>query len=172
MCLSLLRYESSLSFTRRLLRTLELMAAVSSMKIQEIRTSMPTLYLRSAGAPSQRSPHRTPFQHRHSFPINLETLLLSTMTTLSCSVHPRTKVLKDRMANPRASETHRLQKQRQRKFASSRLSWPRHGLTPQQLLHWRRSVSRPDLAGASIVFVRVGILMLRYECEEGGILLT
>jgi hypothetical protein len=31
---------------------------------------------------------------------------------------------------------------------------------PQQLLHWRRSVSRQGLAGASIDFIRVGILFV------------
>jgi hypothetical protein len=144
------------------------MTAASSTKIQGIRTSMLTLFPRSAGALSQRSPHRTPFQHPHSIPTNLELealLLSTTTTTLSCLVHPRLKVLRDRMANPRASETHhhhhqnRLQKQRRRKFGCSKLSWPRHGLTPRQLFHWRRSVSRPDLAGALIDFVRVGILL-------------
>ena len=140
------------------------MAAASSTKMQGIQTSTLTLHLRSAGAPSQRPPHRAPFQHYHNIPINLETLLhLSMTTTPSCSVHPRPKLLRDRMVNPQASETHRLhlhqnrlQKQRRRKFGRSRLSWPRHGLTPQQLLHWRQSVSRPDLAGVLIDFVRVG----------------
>jgi hypothetical protein len=65
------------------------------------------------------------------------------------------------MVNLRASETHqhqnRLQKRRRRKFGFSKLSWPKHGLTPQQLLHWQQSVSRPDLVGALIVFVRVSI---------------
>ncbi len=74
--------------------------------------------------------------------------ILSTTATLSSSVHPRPNSLRDRMANPRASETHhhqnRLQKQRRRKFGCSKLSWQMHGLTLQQLLHWRRSVSRPD----------------------------
>ena len=143
------------------------MAAVSSMKIQEIWTSMSTRYPRSAGAPSQRSPHRTPFQQYHSFHTSIETLLLSTMTTLSCLAHPRTKMLKDCMTNLRGGETHRLRKRRRRKFGSSRLSWPKHGLTPQQLLHWRRSVSRPDLAGASIAFVRVGILCCATNVRRG-----
>jgi hypothetical protein len=62
------------------------------------------------------------------------------------------------------SETHRhqnrLQKQQRRqKLGCSKLNWPRHELTPQQLLRWRRSVSRPDLAGALIDFVRVSILL-------------
>jgi hypothetical protein len=154
-CGSHLRHKSSLSLTHRLPRTLELMAAASSTKMQGIRTSILALYPRSGGAPSQRSPHRAPFQHHHNILTNLGTLLLllsTTTTTLSCLVHPRRKVLRDRMANPRASETHqhqnRLQKRRQRKFGCSKLSWPRRGLTPQQSLHWRRSVSRPDLAGA------------------------
>jgi hypothetical protein len=160
-----LRHKSSLSFMHRLPRTLELMAAASSTTIQGIRTSILTLYPRSAGGLSQQSPHRAQFQHYHSIPTNLETLLLllSTTTTLSCLVHPRPKVLRDRMANPRASEIHhrqnRLQKLRQRKFGFLKLSWPRHGLTPQQLLLWRQSVSRPDLAGALIDFVIVGILL-------------
>jgi len=145
------------------------MAVASSTKMQGIRTSILTLYLRSAGAPSRRPPHRAPFLHYPSIPTNLVTLLFTT-TTLSCLVHPGTKVLRERMANPRASETHhhqnRRQNQRRWKFGSSRLSWPRHGLTRQQLLHWRWSVSRLDLAGVSIDFARVSIL-LYYKWEEG-----
>ena len=136
-CDSHLRHKSFLTFTHRLPRTLEFMAAASSTKMEGIRTSILTLYPRSAGGPSQRSPHRAIFQHYHNIPTNLEILpLLSTMTTtLSCLVHPRPKVLRDRMVNPRASETHhhhqnRLQKRRRRKFECSKLSWPRHGLTP------------------------------------------
>jgi hypothetical protein len=153
------------------------MAAGSSTKMQGIRTSIPIHYPRSAGGPTQRLPHRAPFQHYHSIPTSIKTLLLSTTTTtLSCLVHLRPKVLIDRMVNPRASETHhhqnRLQKQRRRKFGCSKLSWPRHGLTPRQLLHWRRSVSRSDLAGALIDYVRVGILLYFFyaDCfkwEEG-----
>jgi hypothetical protein len=138
-CGSHLRHKSSLSFTHRLPRTLELMAAASSTRMQGIRTSILILYPRSAGAPIQRLPHRAPFQHHHSFPTNLETLLLSTTTTTQTYlVNPWPKVLRDRMAIPRASETYhrqnRLQKQRRRKFGCSKLSWPRPGLTPQQLL--------------------------------------
>ena len=167
-CGSHLCYKSSLTFTHRSPRALELMTAGSSTKMQGIRTSILTLYPPSAGGPSQRLPHRAPFQHYHSIPTDLETLLLSTATTtLSRLVHPRPKVLRDRMANPRASVTYhhqnRLQKQRRRKFGCSKLSWPRPELTPQQLLHWRQSVSRPDLAEASIDFVRVGIF-LYFSC--------
>jgi hypothetical protein len=137
-CGSHLCHKSSLGFTHRLPRTLELIAAASSTKMQEILTSILTLHPRSAGAPGQRSAHRPSFQYYHSIPTNLETLLLSTKTTTqSCLVHPRPKVLRVRKANPRASETqhhqNRLQKQRRRKFRFSKLSWPRHGLTPQQL---------------------------------------
>ena len=163
-CGSHLRHKSSLSFAHRLPGTLELMAAASSTTIQGIRTSIPIHYPRSAGASSQRSPHRAPIQHYRGIPTDLETLLLSTKTmTQSCLVHPRPKVLRDRMANPRASETYhhqnRLQKLRRRKFGFLKLSWPGHGLTPPPPFHWRRSVSHPDLAGASIAFVLVGILL-------------
>jgi hypothetical protein len=103
-----LHHKSSLSFTRRLPRTLELMAARSSTKMQGIRTSILTHYPRSAGGPSQRLPHRAPFQHHHSIPTNLETLLLSTKTTtiLSCLVDPRPKDLRDHgQAKPTSTRT-------------------------------------------------------------------
>ena len=140
------------------------MAAASYTEIQGIRTSMLALYPRSAGAPSQRSHHRARFQHYHSIPTNQETLLLLyTTTTLSCPVPPRPKVLRNRMANPRASETHHHHRnrpqehQRRQKLGRSKLNWPRHEPALQQLLRWRRNVSRLDLAGALIDFVRVSI---------------
>jgi hypothetical protein len=71
-CGSHLSHRSSLSFTHRLPRTLELMAAASSTEMQGIRTSIRPLYPRSAGVSSQRSPHCAPFQHYHSIPPNLE----------------------------------------------------------------------------------------------------
>lgn len=123
-----------------------------------------TLNPPSAGAPSRRSPHHAPFQRHHSILANFEALLLQfTTTTLSCLVHLRPKAPRDHMINPRGSETHRRQnrprKEQQRKFGCSKPSWPRHVLTPLQLLRLRRSVSRPDLAGALIDFVRVSILL-------------
>ncbi len=137
------------------------MAAASSMKTQVIQTLMLTPYPRSAGASSQRTPRRTPSQQRHNIPTNLESLRLSatmTTTTLSCLVHPREKVLRNRMANPRANKTHHHQRRRRRNFGSSGLSSPRHEPTQLRRSHWRRNASLPDLAGALIDFVRVSIL--------------
>jgi hypothetical protein len=95
---------------------------------------------------------------------NFETLLLSATTrTLSCRVHPGAVVLRDRLASPRPNgNRHRKRKQRRsaerrRKFGSSRLNSPKHGPTPPRPLHWQRSASLPDLAGALIDFVHVGI---------------
>ena len=169
---------SSLSFTHRLRRTLELMAATSSTEMQEILTSILTPYPRSAGASNLLTPHRAPSQRGHNILSNFEDPLLSATTrTLSFQVHRGAVVLRESLASPRPSENHhrrrkqRRSAERRRKFGSSRLNLPRQGQTPPRPLHWQRSASPPDLAGALIDFVHVGICCActgccKWECLE------